>query len=139
MGSGLGLLLGEDCFSVSWLLLAGFSQANSWSAAAHLLAWFQADRDDLMIEISASAIGVVAPLKSPTVSLETGHSLAPSHNDVMCLECGLWQVNTMHQTHTWQPGDHPALKSWPATLQGEFSPYLLLFFLALRRPHALWP
>lgn len=60
-GSGLDSLLDEDCFSVSWLLLAVFSQANSWSAAAHLLAWFQVDRDDLMIESSATAIGVVAP------------------------------------------------------------------------------
>lgn len=59
-GSGLGSLLDEDRISVSRLLLAGFSQANSWSAAAHLLAWFQADRDDLMTESSAATIGVVA-------------------------------------------------------------------------------
>lgn len=82
-GSGLGLLLDEDCFSMSWLSLAGFAQANSWSAAAHLLAQFQADRDDLMVGSCAIAIGAVAPLKWPSVSLETSHCLAPSLDDLM--------------------------------------------------------
>lgn len=47
-GPGLRPLLEEDCFSTSWLMLAGFPPANSWSAADHLLACFQADRKGLI-------------------------------------------------------------------------------------------
>lgn len=80
--SGLGPLLDEDCSSTSGLLLAGFPHANSWPAAVHLLAWLQADRDDLVIEKAmAQPWGYGSP-KSPRVSLETGHRLPPSLADV---------------------------------------------------------
>lgn len=82
MGSGLGPLLDEDRSSTSWLLLAGFPHANSWPAAVHLLAWLQADRDDLVIEKAmAQPWGDSSP-KSLRVSLETGHRLPPSLIDV---------------------------------------------------------
>lgn len=139
-GSGLGPLLDEDCSSTSQLLLAGFPHANSWSAAVHLLAWLQADRDDLVIEKAmAQPWGYSSP-KSPRVALETGHRLPPSLADVT----RVWIL----ARERCAPSSCVAARGPPSpeklahTPQGELSLSLFmpeLVFPGSVKPHVLWP